>query len=92
MISVLKKDVQKLIGMPLGLLVIIYVLFSLAERQVTSDSYEVFALRILTDHYLLIYCMTPIFLLSIFRNLEKDTPFLMALRYLMLKSHITRPE
>ncbi len=76
MISVLKKDVQKLIGMPLGLLVIIYVLFSLAERQVTSDSYEVFALRILTDHYLLIYCMTPIFLLSIFRNLEKDTPFL----------------
>lgn len=76
MSSFLKQDVRKFIGAPLGLLAIIYILFSLAERQVTSDSYEVFVLRMLTDHYLLIYCMTPIFLLSFFRNLQEDTSFL----------------
>lgn len=76
MISFLKQDVRKLIGAPLGLLAVIYILFSIVERQVTSDSYEVFVLRMLTDHYLLIYCMIPIFLLSIFRNLQEDTSFL----------------
>lgn len=76
MISILKQDVRKLTGAPLGLLAFIYILFCIVERQVTSVSYEVFVLKMLTDHYLLIYCMTPIFLLSIFRNLEEDTYFL----------------
>ncbi|WP_332699096.1 hypothetical protein [Halalkalibacter lacteus] len=77
MISILKQDVRKYIGAPLLLLAVILILFSIVERQGTFDNYEVFVLRMLTEHYLLIYCMTPIFLLSIFRNLEEDTPFLL---------------
>ncbi|MDM5292982.1 hypothetical protein QUF81_07195 [Peribacillus simplex] len=77
MVSILRHDVRKHIGAPLLLLATIYILFSIVERQGNSDSYEVFVLRMLTEHYLMIYCMTPIFLLSIFRNLEEDTPFLL---------------
>lgn len=77
MFSILKHDVRKHIGMPLLLLAIIYILFSIVERQSTLDTYEMFILHMLTEHYLIIYCMTPIFLLSICRNLEEDTPFLL---------------
>jgi hypothetical protein len=77
MVSILKHDIRKYIGSPLLLLASIYIMFSIVERQGASENFEVFVLRMLTEHYLIIYCMTPIFLLSIFRNLEEDTPFLL---------------
>ncbi|KMY41500.1 hypothetical protein [Peribacillus loiseleuriae] len=76
MISILKHDVRKHIGAPLLLLAVIYILFCIVERQGSPESYELFVLRILSDHYLIIYGVTPVFLLSIFRKLEEDTPLL----------------
>lgn len=76
MISILKHDVRKHIGAPLLLLAVIYILFCIMERQGGSESYELFVLRILSDHYLITYGVTPVFLLSIFQKLEEDTPLL----------------
>ncbi|MCJ8010944.1 hypothetical protein MUG84_04190 [Paenibacillus sp. KQZ6P-2] len=75
--AILKHNIRKYVGMPLALLAVISMLFSAVERQGTTESYEMFVLRMLTDHYLLIYAMTPIFIFSVFRTLEEDTPFLL---------------
>lgn len=72
MVSVVQHNIRKQIGLPLLLYVVIYVLLALVERQTTTDYYFTFVLRMLTDHYLIIYCMTPIFLLSIFKLLEEN--------------------
>lgn len=77
MISIIKHDVRKLIGTPLLLLAIFHLLFLIIERRSTSDTYEIFILDMLTEHYFIIYCMTPLFLLSIFRNTEEDMHFLL---------------
>lgn len=77
MISILKHEVRKLISFPLWFLIAIDILFLIAERQNTSDHFEIFTLRMLTEHYLLIFCMTPIFLLSIYRSLEPVSPFIL---------------
>lgn len=52
MISFSIQNIRKLTGAPPRLFAIIYSLFCIVERKATTDSYEVFVLRMLTDHYL----------------------------------------
>lgn len=77
MFAIFLKLVQKCFTSSLLLVGIGALLFSLAERQLSTISYEQFLLNVITDHYYLTYCITPIFLLSVFRNLEEDSPFVL---------------
>lgn len=50
-------------------------LFAFAERQLTADSMQQFLLRMLSDHYYLTFCLTPLFFLYLYRSLEEELPF-----------------
>lgn len=52
-------------------------LFALAERQLTTDSMQQFLLRMLSDHYYLTFCLTPLFFLYLYRSLEEELPFVL---------------
>lgn len=61
-------------GLPLVLLSFINILLTYYRRDDPIDGYVVFVLKGLTDHYFIIYCFMPIFLLTILRNLQEESP------------------
>ncbi|KAB8137734.1 hypothetical protein F9U64_07975 [Gracilibacillus oryzae] len=77
MISLIKREWKGYLGSPLIFLIIIFLLYSYAERQETNETYEIYLLRVLTYYHLLIFCMIPVFLLSIYRNLSDDLSYVL---------------
>lgn len=75
--AIIRQEFMRLFGINLVLLSFITVLFSVAERQNFDGNYGMFVLQMMTEHYLIIYCMTPIYLLSIFKILEDAPPFVL---------------
>ena len=77
MTAIFWRDVRKFFSGTFLLLIVGLLFFTLADRQSTGDSFEQFLLRILSEHYYITYFMTPVFLLSLYRNLEDPLPFLL---------------
>ncbi|MFD1929075.1 hypothetical protein ACFSFY_13615 [Sporosarcina siberiensis] len=68
------SDIRKFTSHFFFLTIAVVLLVSFSTRQVTTESYEHFLLRIVSDQYYLLYFMTPLFLLNIYKNLDIGLP------------------
>ncbi|ALS74079.1 hypothetical protein AUC31_01890 [Planococcus rifietoensis] len=67
-------DIRRFISWPLFLAIGGIFLLTFSERQLTEDSYELFLLRMVSEQYYLLFFMLPLYLLSIYVNLEPGLP------------------